>query len=366
MIRASAPGKLVLIGEYAVLGGAPAAVMAVDRRARVEIVPSAGDRWSLAAPGLAPEPAEFSIDPGGRLIWEEDGRNAGERFGLVEAVVRGLTGAGVLDPAGLSPAAATLDTRAFFHDAGSGRDKLGLGSSAALTVALASALVAWAGEETPPNPQWLQALVNLHRGVQGGRGSGIDIAASLLGGVLRYQLDHHGQVSSAVPLRMPDELHVLGIWTGRSASTGEFLKRLEVCRREDPRAVEETLGRLGAISEDGIVALEDSCSAAFLGAIGAFWQGLEDLGRVVGLPILSAEHRRLHRMAIECGGSYKPSGAGGGDLGLVFSSEPEVVELVRGRAQAAGFQPLDLAVAPEGVRGRSNAPSISLSGNNLL
>ena len=366
MIRASAPGKLVLIGEYAVLFGAPAAVMAVDRRARVELEISAGDRWSLAVPGLAPEPAEFSIDPGGGLNWEGDGRTAGERFGLVEELVRGLTGAGFLEPAALSPAAATLDTRAFFHDAGSGRDKLGLGSSAALTVALASALVAWAGVETPPSPQWLQTLVDLHRGVQGGRGSGIDVAASLLGGVLRYQLDNQGQVSSAVPLRMPDDLHVLSIWTGRSASTGEFLRRLEVCGHEDSRAVEETLGRLGAISEDGVGALEDGCSATFLSAVGAFWQGLEDLGRVVGLPILSEEHRRLQRMAIECGASYKPSGAGGGDLGLVFSTEPGVIELARDRAQAAGFQPLDLEVEPEGVRGRSSAPSISLSGNNLL
>jgi phosphomevalonate kinase len=34
---ASAPGKLILTGEYAVLFGAPALVMAVDRRATVQI-----------------------------------------------------------------------------------------------------------------------------------------------------------------------------------------------------------------------------------------------------------------------------------------------------------------------------------------
>ena len=104
----------------------------------------------------------------------------------------------------------------------------------------------------------------------------------------------------------------------------------------------------------------------FLPAVGAFWQGLEHLGRVVGLPILSEEHRRLHRLARECGASYKPSGAGGGDLGLVFSTDPGVVELARKRAQADGFQPLDLEVDPEGVRRHSGATSISLSGNSLL
>jgi phosphomevalonate kinase len=37
---ASAPGKLVLAGEYAVLDGAPAIVMAVDRRAVVSVAAS--------------------------------------------------------------------------------------------------------------------------------------------------------------------------------------------------------------------------------------------------------------------------------------------------------------------------------------
>ncbi len=34
-VIADAPGKLVLLGEYAVLEGAPGLVVAVDRRARV-------------------------------------------------------------------------------------------------------------------------------------------------------------------------------------------------------------------------------------------------------------------------------------------------------------------------------------------
>ena len=45
-IEVSAPGKLILFGEYAVLFGAPAAVAAVDRRAVVTLLPfppGAGD-----------------------------------------------------------------------------------------------------------------------------------------------------------------------------------------------------------------------------------------------------------------------------------------------------------------------------------
>ena len=60
-IEVSAPGKLVLIGEYGVLFGAPAVVMAVNRRARVELTPAEGARWILTAPELAPRPVELDV-----------------------------------------------------------------------------------------------------------------------------------------------------------------------------------------------------------------------------------------------------------------------------------------------------------------
>ena len=37
-----APGKLVLIGEYTVLDGAPAAVLAINRGVRCEVLPGSG------------------------------------------------------------------------------------------------------------------------------------------------------------------------------------------------------------------------------------------------------------------------------------------------------------------------------------
>ena len=51
-VRTSAPGKVILSGEYAVLDGAPAVVMAVDRRARVSVSAGSGDWHRVSAPGL--------------------------------------------------------------------------------------------------------------------------------------------------------------------------------------------------------------------------------------------------------------------------------------------------------------------------
>jgi phosphomevalonate kinase len=348
-IEASAPGKLVLLGEYAVLFGAPAAVMAVNRRARVELAPSESDCWTLIAPDLAPHPVGFDVGRGGVVNWREEelGR---EYFGLVERLLRELDHAGVVELTQLAPLAATLDTRELFPSRGDSRCKLGLGSSAALTVALATALVAWAGDGRMPDADtgWLQTLVDLHRRIQGGLGSGVDIVASVLGGVSRFQLGEDSSVVTAQAMALPVDLQLLFIWTGRSASTSGFLERLEARRAVHPHGVDRAISRLGELSEAGIDALESEAAGAFLDTVDGFWDALEALGREIEMPILSEEHKRLRRLAAESGGRYKPSGAGGGDLGIAFAVDPAAMQETAARAGAEGFTVLDLEADPRG------------------
>jgi len=353
VFRVSAPGKLVLIGEYVVLEGAPAVVMAVNRRARVELTESPSGLWSVTAPDFAPQSVAFDFEDGGKLRWLDDSGDASDRFGLVERIFDELAVTGVTNLERSPPFVATLDTRGFFHTAHDGRSKLGLGSSAALTVALTSALVGWTASEgfAALDGVGLQRFVDLNRRAQGGLGSGIDIAASLLGGVIRYQLEADGvSVRLSSPLSLPEDLHTVCIWTGRSAMTSDFLEVLRARRADDSQGTGRALSRLGEISSTAIAALEERRSATFLEAVDAFWDALADLGNHVGLPILSEEHRRLRRLAGECGAAYKPSGAGGGDFGLVFATEPETADAVFRRAKAAGFSVIDLPVDPSGLR----------------
>lgn len=348
-IEVSAPGKLVLLGEYAVLSGAPAMAMAVNRRARVELAPSESDRWTLIAPDLAPRPVELDVGPGGVVRWIDE-ELGGERFTLVERLLRELDRAGVVEVGQLAPLVATLDTREFFISRGDSRCKLGLGSSAALTVALTSALAAWADDGRMPDAdaRWLQTLVDLHRGMQGGLGSGIDVAASVLGGVIRFRLDEASSVAAAQPVALPADLQVLFFWTGRSASTSGFLERLGARRAAHPLSVDRVISRLGELSKAGIDALEAGDSSAFLDAVDGFWDALEALGREIEMPILSQEHRRLRRLAVESGVRYKPSGAGGGDLGIAFAIDSDRLQEMAVRAEAQGFTALDLETDPSG------------------
>src|SRR5690606_10501825 len=132
---ASAPGKAVLSGEYAVLQGAPAIAMAVDCRARVTAESTAEDCHTVVSPGLTAE-ARFRCNERGSIDWLDEHRN-GNRPNpdqvLFEYVWRNVQ---AMPSENLS---FTLDTRRFFDPESS--LKLGFGSSSALAAALTAVLV---------------------------------------------------------------------------------------------------------------------------------------------------------------------------------------------------------------------------------
>ncbi len=340
----------MLLGEYAVLFGHPAVVLAVDRRARVSLRAAANDEWMVTAPGFESAEIGFAVDRHGGFRWREPASDAAGRLVLVEKIIGSLAAANLIDPEALPSASINLDTREFFHRTATGRGKLGLGSSAALTVALTGALLRWSNDSVRPQGVGLAQLLDLHRTFQGGRGSGIDLAASVTGGVVEYRLTDGGRVPSASPIELPDDLHLVFLWTGRSASTGDFLARLDDGMNRDGGAIAAVLARLGSLSAAGIADLRAGDTSALLARVGEFGLAMEELGRAAGIPILSDEHVHLGRLAGDLGVSYKPSGAGGGDVGVGFTDDLEAAEVFAANAAAAGFPLLDLNVDPNGVQ----------------
>ncbi len=108
-VTASAPGKLVLTGEYAVLEGAPAVVLAVSRRARVHLRDSEDADWHIDAPDLGIRDARCRIDDAGRLEWLQLDEVESMRMALVARVLEAAHAEGKTIPAQVA-----LDTQAFF------------------------------------------------------------------------------------------------------------------------------------------------------------------------------------------------------------------------------------------------------------
>ena len=163
-IRARAPGKVVALGEYAVLEGAPALVLAVDRyaaahdRAERRRREPSDDRCS-------PTPTERAFAPG-----EPSGS------ALVDLVTAGARGS--------RPVARHARFLRVLRRRDQARHRLERGG----------ALCAWAGAWAaharraglPFAEPTLEALIALHRRFQGGKGSGIDVAASFRGGAVEF------------------------------------------------------------------------------------------------------------------------------------------------------------------------------------
>jgi len=321
-IRASAPGKIVLWGEYAVLTGAPALVLAVDRYAACELVPHASEHWSLTAAGHTAAAADCSR---ARLLHDED-----PAPGSIDAVLRHVLRAVPTErlPAGCR---AHFDTRGFHHD---GR-KLGLGSSAALTVATYGAVCRLLGLQASEDTAHA-----IHRAFQGGAGSGIDVAAAWHGGTLRFRRAGAGEPGATTPWPLPGGITMRTVWTGSSASTGAHLGRLQ--RWLDG-------GGGGELEALAASAAEVFAGTDPLAALGAYVERLAALDRAAQLGIFGPAHRQLERLAITAGVVYKPCGAGGGDIGAAFARDAAALEHFIDLARQGGFLPLALETASHGL-----------------
>ncbi|MDX1570147.1 MAG: hypothetical protein R3200_06640, partial [Xanthomonadales bacterium] len=223
-ITASAPGKLMMFGEYAVLEGAPALVCAVNRRCRVTIR-SGVATGSFRSPQLHPDPISYGYEDDA-VRW-----SCPDELKPQLALARHLLEAG--EPV---PLEVTVSTAAFQHR---GR-KLGLGSSAAMTVAWCRA--ADAGLESAAELR--DRAERIHQAFQRGRGSGADIVASAYGGLLMHR-------RGAAPRRLtwPGKLGWQLVWTGESADTRDFLRRLGEWQQAEPARYAACFDRLTNLAE---------------------------------------------------------------------------------------------------------------------
>ncbi len=322
---ATAPGNAVVLGEYAVLEGAPALVVAVNRRCRAQIGPSDDARCHLRSTTATER--EFMFEPD---------RSSGAA--LVDRVVAGLPGGAGSGWRG------SLDSSRLF----AGGKKLGLGSSAAALTAWSGAWMAWSGQGIATAcARTLRTLVGLHRAYQGGAGSGLDIAASLYGGVIRFQLDANSelQVSTA---KLPTGVVLTGVFVGSSASTRQHVARYRARAAASPAAAAARIEALSLVAQVGIASVEADDAGEFLRAIREYSDALEALGEWMGAATFTPEHRHIKMLAARFGVAYKVSGAGGGDLGLAFSADAEALARFR-KVAAERYDMIEIAVDPLGL-----------------
>lgn len=177
----SAPGKLFVAGEYAVVEpGTPAILVAVDREITV-LVSGSGEADVV-----------ISSDLGARAVcWQwQDGRldvhgeedSQGARVALAHVVSAIETVAGLLAERGLPVPPLSISVSSRLHENGR---KFGLGSSGAVTVATVDAVASFCDLELSLDSRFRLAMIAGAR--IDPKGSGGDLAASTWGGWIAYQ-----------------------------------------------------------------------------------------------------------------------------------------------------------------------------------
>ena len=321
MTTVSAPGKVMIAGEYAVLEGHSAVVAAVSARARASI-----SRTRLSPSG--------SSESG----WRESGTLPPEAV-LARRHAEALVNAA-------SPEL-NLDVHALQFE---GR-KLGLGSSAAGSVACAAVVLCESGVEI--ETQKGRALVQEcalagHRAVAP-EGSGADVAASVWGGFLRFSRAPTGEVDVTPMASSLPGAEVL-VWTGEPARTSDLVRAVRVFSGQEPRAYERAIGAVREAADQMQDAIARSDIAALIDATGAHHRAMDLLGTSAGAPIVDARLSHLAELASRFGGASKPSGAGGGDVAIAFFPNSSYASAFADACASGGMRPLPFGLGDGGVR----------------
>ena len=316
VIEASAPGKLVISGEYAVLTGAPALVAAVDRRVTCTLTPKDSGSWRFFSTG-------FDSD---RTIPK------GDVFAAPPTTIPGVVRRSIAAADAPEHIEVRIDSTPCYRDG----VKLGIGSSAATVTALATAFGVMAGEA----PR-LTELYELHAAFQGG-GSGLDIAAAVTGSVIRFE------DRVATPVRLPRGIHFAFVFTGSGSRTAALLAAFDAWRR---RGVTAPLERLAAAAREVV-----DCTIhpdAFVDALGDYTDLLERFDQSTRIGIFGPGHRRARELSSRHGVVYKPCGAGGGDTGVAVATDTDAIAAFKDGVDAAGLVALDMNISPQGVQVRT-------------
>lgn len=316
IITASAPGKVVVSGEYAVLAGAPALVAAVDRRVTCALSARSQGGWHFASAGF-------------------DAEQTLTRDEVLRAAPTSLAGVAKRFVAATAPPHlhVAVDSSPCYLRG----EKLGVGSSAATVAAVAAAFAALGGE-TPK----LATLYELHAEFQGG-GSGLDVAAAVAGGVIRFQ---ERRVALA-PL--PPGLHMVFVFAGASSRTQELVGKFDAWR---DGGTPRPLQRLAEAAQD--VADCTTNAESFVDSLSEYSLALERMDRSARIGIFGPGHRRALAAAQLCGVAYKPCGAGGGDVGLCATTSAANAAAFARAAESGGLTVLPMEISPHGLDVRSH------------
>jgi len=317
MIKVSAPGKLMLFGEHAVVYERPCLVTAVDQRISVGLKKRDDGKICLNAPDIniknffispkdlkGPQPKEISF-----VLTTV--KNFFEKYKIKSGL--------------------EVKTKSQFSK------QFGLGSSSAVTVSTIKGLAELFGIQI--NKKELFGLAYKTVLDIQGVGSGFDVASTVYGGILYFLTG--GKIIEEIKV---DKLPIIVGYTGIKADTPTFIKMVSNKLSQESRKINKIFDEIEKIVDLAKTEIENQRWEK----VGQLMNQNQKLLRELG--VSSKELENLIRASLKAGAfGAKLSGAGGGDCMIAIANKDNFNKINKA-IERAGGKIIEAKIPGQGVQ----------------
>ena len=367
-METSAPGKLMLSGEWSVLeNGVPCIVMAIDDRVNCHITEN--DFIILNAKDIGLEKIKGEFD-GEKVFWKNLKEEQKGKISVSEKVIE--TTLKYLKENGIKTKNFLIETSSKISEVEiekGKRVKVGFGSSAAAAVAMTAAVLKLHGMQIEKESVFKLACI-AHYFAQGKTGSAFDVAASTFGGVIVYsrfdekwlvgEIEQGKKITEIVeekwknlsitPIELPKDLQLSVGFVGYSASTKELIIKLhKEFREQHKESYDEIINSIKACTEKIIIAIKEKNRKKIIELLRENRKLLQQLSNESNANLETKELALLANIAEKNNAAGKFSGAGGGDCGIAVCFDKKTAGKIKKEWEKNNIYPIEVKIAEKGV-----------------
>ena len=320
-IETTASGKVFFSGEYMALEGGKAITISTPQHAKVSISEIDESNNTLLT-SMSDQTYPFRLDENMKLIWlNQDPKHLGSILKeSIKQFDKGFSGRSI-----------SLDTSEFFYQ----QRKIGIGSSSALSVAMTKAL-----EELFDLNLTDKAIINhareIHNRAQKYDGSGFDIVTSFLEKrTLSCRILENGDYDYK-EIELPDEIKIFAVVNDQYTKTSEMINKYKAAKKRyiDYFSIHAPKMKNELEQLFGSILMKDNKS--IFQNLDRYNELLADMDNQFNLGVFN-NHHELIKLAKDEDIFYKPSGAGGGDIGLLIGDDKERLDRICYKLELKGI-----------------------------
>ena len=311
-IETKASGKVFFSGEYMALEGGRAITLSSPQNAKVSISEN-NESNNILFSSMSDHEYPFKIGKDMKVIWlEDDPKHLGSI--LKESIKQ-------FDKS-FSSRSISIDTSGFFYQ----HRKIGIGSSSAVSVAITKALSQLFDLRLTPK-EIINYSKAIHNKAQNSNGSGFDIITSFVDGrTLSCRILDNGTYDYE-QIELPESIKIYGVINDEYVQTSEMIDRYKAAKNQYTDYFSQNAPQMMSELEHLYNSILKKDNKSILRYLNKYNDLLVDMDKKFNIGIFN-NHYELIKLARDGNVFYKPSGSGGGDIGLLISDDKQKLDRV--------------------------------------